>query len=283
MRDKIDLYKIEIDKKRPFQEPVLLKELQSFYRIDLAFTSNALEGNSLTLSETKIILEDGITVGGKPLRDIFEAVGHGLAYDYMFSLVQNDSLSVDDIYKMHRLFYTKIDAENAGVLRKQQIFISGSEHNPKIPQCQDLPAEMQKLETWIQETRKKTHPVLFAARLHKKLAQAHPFIDGNGRICRLSMNAVLVQNGYPPAIIPPILRRDYISALEKSWTNEQFFIEFIAGRVLEAEKDLMRMLHIPFPDKPPEKQKETRSKNDSRPCRIGKGTMEQAVLKISEI
>jgi Fic family protein len=244
MLDKIDLCKAELDKRRPFREPALLKELQSFYRVDLAFTSNALEGNSLTLSETKIVLEDGITVGGKPVKDILEAVGHGAAYDYMFSLMQNDSLSIGDIYKMHRLFYSKIDAENAGILRKQQVFISGSEYNSEIPQCRDLPDEMQKLETWMLETGKKTHPVLFAARLHKKLAQVHPFVDGNGRICRLSMNAVLVQNGYPPAIIPPILRGDYIRTLEKSWINEQFFIEFIAGRVWEAEKDLMRMLHI---------------------------------------
>jgi Fic family protein len=260
MLDKIDLYKTELDKKRPFQDSALLKELQKFYRIDLAFTSNALEGNSLTISETKIILEDGITVGGKPLRDILEAVGHGAAYDYMFSLIQNDFLSVDDICKMHRLFYTKIDAENAGVLRKQQVYISGSEHNSKIPQFQDLPSEMQKIETWMQNVRDTTHPVLFAARLHKKLAQTHPFIDGNGRICRLSMNAILVQNGYPPAIVPPILRGDYIRALEKSWTDEQLFVEFIAGRVLETEKDLMRMLRIPFPDK----QKEARQMNDKR-------------------
>jgi Fic family protein len=247
MLDNIDRYKTELDKKRPFREPALLKELQHFYRVGLAFTSNALEGNSLTLSETKIILEDGITVGGKPLRDVLEAVGHGAAYDYMFSLVQNDFLSLDDIYKMHRLFYAKIDAENAGILRRQQVFISGSEHNAKIPQCQDLPAAMQKIETWMRRNRKKTHPVIFAARLHKKLAQAHPFIDGNGRICRLSMNAALVQNGYPPAMIPSILRRDYIGTLEKSWTDERLFIEFIAERVLEAEKDLMRMLYISFP------------------------------------
>lgn len=249
MLDKIDLYKTELDKKRPFQDSVLLKELRKFYRIDLAFTSNALEGNSLTISETKIILEDGITVGGKPLRDILEAVGHGEAYDYMFSLIQNDSLSLNDIYTMHRLFYAKIDAENAGVLRKQPVYISGSEHNTQIPGFEDLHSEMQKIEAWMHDARSKTHPVLFAARLHKKLAQAHPFIDGNGRICRLSMNAILVQNGYPPAIVPPILRADYIMALEKSWTDERPFVEFIAGRILETEKDLMRMLHIPFPDK----------------------------------
>ncbi|MDR0647882.1 MAG: Fic family protein [Synergistaceae bacterium] len=248
MLDKIDIYKTELDKKRPFRDPDLLKELQKFYRIDLAFTSNALEGNSLTISETKIILEDGITVGGKPLRDILEALGHGAAYDYMFSLIQNNCLSVNDIYKMHRLFYVKIDAENAGVLRKQQVYISGSEHNSEIPQFQDLPSEMQKIETWMRNARHKTHPVLFAALLHKKLAQTHPFIDGNGRICRLSMNAVLVQNGYPPAIVPPILRGDYIRALEKSWTDERPLVKFIAARVLETEKGLMRMLHIPFPE-----------------------------------
>jgi Fic family protein len=249
MLDRIALYKTEIDKRRPFKDPGLLKELQKFYRVDLAFTSNALEGNSLTVSETKIILEDGITVGGKPLKDVLEAVGHGVSCDYMFSLMQNDSLSIDDIYKMHRLFYTKIDEENAGALRKQQVFISGSEHNAEIPQSRDLPEEMRKLEAWMKNARKAAHPVVFAARLHKRLAQMHPFVDGNGRICRLSMNAVLVQNGYPPAIIPPVLRGDYIRALEKAWTNEQFFIEFISARVLEAEKDLMRMLHIPFPDK----------------------------------
>ena len=249
MFDRIDLYKAEIDKQRPFQDPALLKEVQKFYRVDLTFTSNALEGNSLSLSETKIILEDGITVGGKPLRDIFEAVGHGTAYDYMFSILENKAISVNDIYKMHRLFYKQIDEENAGVLRKQQVFISGSEHNDKIPQSSNLPVQMQELESWIQDTQGKIHPVLFAARLHKKLIQIHPFIDGNGRICRLSMNAALIQSGYPPTIIPPIVREDYIRALEKAWINEQIFVEFIAARVLESEKDFMRMLHIPFPDK----------------------------------
>jgi Fic family protein len=246
MLDKIDRCKAELDKRRPFREPALLKELRDFYRVDLAFTSNALEGNSLTLSETKIVLEDGITVGGKPVRDLFEAIGHGAAYDYMFSLAQSDSLSTDDILKMHRLFYGGIDAENAGVLRKRQVFISGSEHNAEIPRYRDLPDEMRRLEAWMLEVREKTHPVLFAARLHKRLAQMHPFVDGNGRMGRLSMNAALIQNGYPPVIIPPILRGDYIGTLEKSWTDERFFIEFIAGRVWEAEKDLMRMLRVPF-------------------------------------
>jgi Fic family protein len=250
MLDRISLYKSEIDKKRPFKDPILLKELQKFYRIDLTYSSNALEGNSLSLSETKIILEDGITVGGKPLREIYEAVGHGMAYDHMFSLINKNTLEINDIYEMHKLFYGQIDAQNAGKLRNHQVYISGSQHNSKIPKHENLSDEMNNLEIWMEDARETTHPVVFAARLHKKLAQIHPFVDGNGRLCRLSMNTVLIQNGYPPTVIPPVVRSDYIKTLEKSWTNEQFFIEFIAERVLETEKDLMRMLHIPFPDKP---------------------------------
>ena len=248
-RYRLDLYKAEIDKKRPFEDPALLKEIHKFYRVDLTYTSNALEGNSLSLSETKIILEDGITVGGKPLREIYEVTGHGDAYDYMFSLIKTKNLSVDDVYKMHRLFYRQIDEKNAGALRKQSVFISGSDHNDKIPQCSELLEKMNELDLWLQDTQGETHPFLFAAQFHKKLVQIHPFVDGNGRVARLCMNAALIQNGYPPTVIPPILRSDYIRSLEKAWNNEQIFVEFIAERVLEAEKDFMRILHIPFPNK----------------------------------
>jgi len=243
---KADSYKAEIDKKRPFKDIDSLKKLQDFYRVDFTYTSNALEGNSLSLSETKVILEDGITVGGKPLKDIYEAVGHALAYDYMFSLVQRDYISVIDICKMHELFYSMIDSCNAGKLRKENVYISGSRNNDKIPEHVNLPAEMGKLEGWLREDHEKIHPVLFAAELHVKLIQIHPFIDGNGRICRLVMNMALVQNGYPPAIIPPVIRAEYIETLESSWINSQPFYKFIAQQVIETEKDLMRMLRIPL-------------------------------------
>lgn len=111
--EKIDRYKGAIDEVRPFEND-MLKQLKDYYRVGLTWTSNALEGNTLTESETKVLLEDGMTIGGKPLKDIYEAVGHGEAYDFMFTLIRNSSISIADIRRIHRLFYQKIDESNAG-------------------------------------------------------------------------------------------------------------------------------------------------------------------------
>jgi Fic family protein len=247
--DRIDLYKTEIDKLRPFEDPCLLRQIRSFYRVDLTFTSNAMEGNSLTLSETKVLLEEGLTVGGKPMREALEAFGHGKAYDHIFDVLGKKEISARDILMLHRLFYAGIDIENAGTLRSHRVFITGSSHNGEIPAPEDLPAAMEKLESWIRENQRKLPPVVYAARLHKHIAFVHPFIDGNGRVARLAMNAVLIQNGYLPAAIPPVLRAAYLNTLEKAWDNDIFFLEFIANRVLETEKDFLRMMGIAFPDR----------------------------------
>jgi len=106
--ERIDANKAAIDGIRPFEGEYLL-QLREYYRIGLTWTSNALEGNSLTEMETKILLEDGLTVGGKPLRDTLEAVGHSLAYDYMFGLLGERRITVNDIQALHRLFYKAID------------------------------------------------------------------------------------------------------------------------------------------------------------------------------
>lgn len=102
--DRIDCYKAAIDKLRPF-EGDLLAQIKSYYRIGLTWTSNALEGNTLTESETKVLLEDGLTVGGKPLRDTFEALGHANAYDFMFTLLSRREITEEDALTMHRMFY----------------------------------------------------------------------------------------------------------------------------------------------------------------------------------
>ena len=125
--EKIDRYKGAIDEVRPF-EGDMLKQLKDYYRVGLTWTSNALEGNTLTESETKVLLEDGMTIGGKPLKDIYEAVGHGEAYDFMFTLIRNSSISIEDIRRIHRLFYQKIDESNAGQWRKQSIIVSGTDY-----------------------------------------------------------------------------------------------------------------------------------------------------------
>ena len=111
--EQIDQYKAALDKERPF-EGEMLKQLRDYYRIGLTWSSNAIEGNTLTISETKVVLEDGLTIGGKPLRDIYETTGHGEAYNYMFSMIKEKNITIEQIRNIHRLFYKNIDEANAG-------------------------------------------------------------------------------------------------------------------------------------------------------------------------
>lgn len=241
---KIDLFKASIDEVRPF-EGELLKEIKSYYRIDLTWSSNAIEGNSLTESETKVLLEDGLTIGGKPLRDMFEALGHAKAYDFMFTLLHSRRITETDVLTMHQMFYREIDSEAAGRYRTRSVIITGSKYAVCKPEW--IQDKMDLLFQWAAEERDKYHPVEFAAQLHKRFVLIHPFIDGNGRISRLLMNTALIQDGYMLAIIPPVLRHEYIALLEKAHKDDRPFMDFIAERVMESQKEIMRLLHIPFP------------------------------------
>lgn len=242
--EKIDHYKAAIDELRPF-EGELLKELKAYYRIGLTWSSNAIEGNTLTESETKVLLEDGLTAGGKPLKDTFEALGHAQAYDFMFTLLHSRQITEGDALTMHRMFYKDIDPEAAGRYRTKPIIITGSKY--AVCKVELIQAEMNKLFQWAAKERDQYHPVEFAAQLHKRFVFIHPFIDGNGRISRLLMNTALIQDGYMLAVIPPVLRQEYISLLERAHKDDRPFMDFIAERVLESEKEIMRLLHIPFP------------------------------------
>ncbi len=245
--EKIDIYKNTIDELRPF-EGNLLNEIKGYYRIGLTWSSNAIEGNTLTESETKILLEDGLTVGGKPLRDTFEALGHANAYDFMFSLLDSHLITEDNAITMHRMFYKDIAPQAAGQYRTDPVIITGSKY--AVCNVDRIEREIKKLFQWVVSDRDKYHPVEFAALLHKRFVFIHPFIDGNGRISRLLMNTALIQDGYIPAVIPPILRQEYISLLERAHKDDRPFMDFIADRVLESEKEIMRLLHIPFPKLP---------------------------------
>lgn len=239
----IDEKKALIEQKRPF-EGYMLEQLKKYYKIGLTYSSNALEGNTLTMSETKVILEDGFTVGGKPLRDTLETIGHGEAYEHMFSLIDRKEITLDDIKCLHKLFYLGIDADHAGVWRDEIIIVSGNDYVFPLPD--EIEEKMIDLEQWISEERKRLHPVVFAALLHLKFVTVHPFIDGNGRTARLLMNLALVQDGYQLAVIPPICKAEYNTAIRiyQQKNDPKPFIKFIAERVLESEKEIIRFLHL---------------------------------------
>lgn len=237
---KIDLLKTKIDAHRPIDAHIL-KQLREYFRIGMTYTSNALEGNSLTETETKIVIEDGITIGGKPVKDHLEVLGHSEAYDLLFRFAKHRDISEANVKELHRLFYYRIDASQAGKYRKQKVIITGTDFIPPAPEkIADL------MKTFIDNIpgkREKNHPVEFAAIIHKELVTIHPFIDGNGRAARLLMNLALLQSGYPVAIIPPILRREYLDTLNKTHKgDDRPFINLIAGVCYESAKEYLRLL-----------------------------------------
>lgn len=237
---KIDELHNQINSLRPLSRETV-SSLKEYYKIGLTWSSNALEGNTLTESETKVVIEDGLTIGGKPLRDHLEAQGHAGAFDYMFELVNKSSISEDDILALHRLFYRKIDDDNAGVYRKSQVFISGSRHPLPLPD--KVPQLMKDMIRKITSYRSSEHPVVAAAQAHLDFVFIHPFIDGNGRVARLLMNLVLLQHGYNVALISPVLRAEYISSIEAAHENSGSFINLICRSVYETGKDYLRMFN----------------------------------------
>lgn len=234
----IDQLRSEIEQHRPF-DSYLLSQIKEYYRIGLTYSSNALEGNSLTETETKIVLEEGITIGGKPLKEHLEAVGHSEAFSAMYNLVQKKEFSEKDVRMLHHLFYYRIDECAAGIYRTIPTFITGSKYPLPLPE--EIPLCMQNFINESHRLRKETHPVIAAALIHKQFVFIHPFIDGNGRVGRLLMNLMLLQSGFTIALIPPIMRKDYISELEKAHENDTNFLVFIAQMIKETQKDYIRL------------------------------------------
>ena len=234
-----EIYAARLAALRPLPAATL-KSLREYYRVGLTYTSNALEGNSLTESETKVVIEDGLTIGGKPLRDIYEATGHAKAYDFLYEISKERPVSESDILELHRLFYSQIDKDNAGVWRKVPVFISGSHR--ALPAPENVPSLMAGFVKWMAENEGRLHPVEFAALVHQKFVYIHPFVDGNGRMARLLMNLALLRAGWTIAIIPPICRHDYIATLDKAGRSPAPFVLFVRDRIIETQRELLRLM-----------------------------------------
>jgi Fic family protein len=248
--EEADEYRDRINRSRPLSDNEI-KSLKDYFKIFLTYTSNAIEGNTLTETETKVLIEDGLTVGGKPIKDYYEAAGHAEAYEYMWNIARDKNAEISEslIKKLHELFYYKINGDKAGEYRTERIFITGTEYVPPVPA--KVPELMKKFVDDMNREKNRLHPIEWAALLHKGLVDIHPFVDGNGRTARLLMNLALIQSGYGLAVIPPILRGDYITTLRISQTahNPEPLICLIASCVIETQKDYCRMLNIPLVNK----------------------------------
>jgi len=233
LRDEINLH-------RPLKGQAL-KQLREYFKIGLTWASNALEGNSLTETETKVVIEDGITIGGKPLKDHYEAIGHAEAFDYLHKLVNRAEITERDILKLHKLFYYRIDQANAGHYRKQNVVVTGTDF--VFPPPSELKQKMAAFADEIVSLRATLHPIEYAAQLHNRLVTIHPFVDGNGRTARLLMNLALLQHGYPVTIIPPVLRSDYLAAVRHGNDgNHTPFVTLLSNMVWESQRDYLRLL-----------------------------------------
>ena len=207
----IDAKKQALDRLRPLP-PESLRSLEAWFRVELTYTSNALEGNTLSRRETAVVLEKGITVGGKSLKEHLEATNHARAIDFVTALVgRRRAISEQDVLRLHELVLAGIDSGNAGSYRAVPVRIAGS--TVVLPNPRRVPDLMQDFCTWLR-AKPPMHPVLFAADVHYRLVTIHPFVDGNGRTARLLMNCLLMIHGYPPAIIRPRDRAAYVGALE---------------------------------------------------------------------
>jgi len=215
------------------------------FELEYTYESNRIEGNTLTLQETALVVEKGLTIGGKSLKEHLEAINHTHALAYVSGLVADKTpLTETILLNIHKLILQSIDNENAGKYRKKQVLISGAKHIP--PQPFLVPIQMESFFIWYEENKEKLHPVLLAAELHERLVTIHPFNDGNGRTSRLLMNLVLLQHGYPIAILKGDTdnRLNYYSTLEKAQTegNKIQFMLLIAYTVKEALERVLRVL-----------------------------------------
>lgn len=236
----IDKLKSKIDSFRPLSSDII-KQIQEYYKIGLTYASNALEGNTLDLAETKVIIEDGLTISGKPIKDHLETIGHAGAFNKLLEFAEAGLITEENIKCLHRLFYIKLDSENAGVYRKKPVIVTGADFNFPLPA--ELDNKMQDFVSNLPAMKKELHPVEFAAMVHALFVNIHPFIDGNGRVARLLMNLALLQAGYNITIIPPVVRADYIRALQETNRNNfEPFINFISEMVYEAQKEYLKII-----------------------------------------
>lgn len=215
---RIDEKKKKLDSFRPLPQ-ALVKNLDEWFKIALTYSSNAIEGNTLSHSETALVIEKGITIGGKTITEHLEAINHGKAIDFIKELAQKkrEVLCLDDILSIHRIILKGIDPMHAGIFRTVAIRILGSDNI--FPNYLNVPILMTEFMLWLSTTQ--DHPVKIAAMAHFKLVSIHPFVDGNGRTARLLMNLLLLQQGYPLAIIKKEDRKSYINSLElASNTND---------------------------------------------------------------
>ena len=237
---KVDELNKKLNSKRPISKETL-RSLKESINLEWTYNSNGIEGNTLTLRETQVVLE-GITIGGKSLKEHLEVINHEKAILFLDDLVTDKKPITEwNIKNIHQLVLKEIDDDNAGKYRSENVKIKGATHIH--PDYLLVPELMEKLiinyDTW-----QKYHPIIKAALLHGELVKIHPFVDGNGRTSRLVMNLSLMNSGYLPVIIKKEKRLEYYNALDKAHTTGDYtdFVKLVNELEIEMINKYLKLL-----------------------------------------
>ncbi|MBZ9785878.1 Fic family protein [Psychroflexus sp. CAK57W] len=216
---------------RPLPQ-IALQKIQDALSVEWTYNSNSIEGNTLTLQETQLVLQEGITIKGKSLREHFEAKNHELALKHLYTLSKRDyQLNACDILDLHRYVLRSIEEDYAGRLRTGGVRISGANFIP--PNARKVPDLLDELIDFVVENPLQLNAIELATVFHHKFVWIHPFFDGNGRTVRLVMNLLLLKVGFTPAIVLSTDRRKYYTALNAANKGNYFKLSLLMAQALE--------------------------------------------------
>jgi Fic family protein len=253
----LDKLKRRLDALRPI-DAQMLRAIREKFRLEWTYHSNALEGNPLTLSETSFFIREGLTSKGRPLSAYLETTNHIEALEYLDSVVKDGRPITEHLVRLyHTMLFNKMDKISLGSgADRQETPIIGGQYKQqnnhvvrldgKILQFTDVslvPAEMEQLIRWYEETKAQLHPAELATQFHHRLVRIHPFLDGNGRVSRLLLNTILMRADYVPAIIPVEEKKQYLEALQSADDGDYEplygFIEAQVSKTLRLTLDII--------------------------------------------
>lgn len=217
------------------------KEMYKWLKTELAYTSNAIEGNTLTRKETELVIDDGITSTSKPLQHYIEAVNHAKAFEKIITFLDEDkNINENFILNIHKIILTGLDDDNAGFYRNCRVRISGS--TVIMPNPIKVPDLMTDFYNWLSDNI--DNEPITAIFAHLKFVSIHPFVDGNGRCARLLMNTILLKFGFAPIVIRPTDRKKYLSVVENYQLkgNDKPYLTFMLNLLNRSLKVLITML-----------------------------------------
>lgn len=234
--------KIKYEQNKSKIDAITLSSYEKDFELRFTHHSTAIEGNTLTLMETKVVLEDGVSVGGKELREIYEVINHKKAYDYVKRCIAaNKPLTENIIKDLHAILTENIIA--GGIYRNQEVRISGAGFTP--PAGNEMYLQVKNFYEDLNR-KKDLNPIEFAAWTHAEFVRIHPFIDGNGRTSRLLMNYQLMSQGFLPVSVDKETRLDYYNALEQYAVNNDLnpFADFVADLEEERLDVYLKMISV---------------------------------------